>query len=79
MKKKKHIGASFEDFLTEENILEEINVAAIKAVIARNLKEYMKNKHVTQTEMAKKLNTIPFAENFSVSQNTWKQEFFLAL
>lgn len=84
MKKKKHIGSSFEDFLTEENILEEINVAAIKAVIARNLKEYMKKKHVTQTEMARKLKTsrsglqrLLDPENYSVTLLTLNRAAFL--
>ncbi|MFA6065725.1 MAG: hypothetical protein WC707_00925 [Candidatus Babeliaceae bacterium] len=57
MKNKKYIGSNFEDFLEKEGILEEINVAAIKTVIARNLKDHMKNMHITQTEMAKQLKT----------------------
>ena len=57
MTKNKHIGSSFESFLEEEGILEEINVAAIKAVIARNIKEYMRKMKLTQTEMAAKLKT----------------------
>jgi len=42
MKRKKHIGSSFESFLEDEGIFEEVNVAAIKSIIARSLKEYMK-------------------------------------
>lgn len=57
MKRKKNIGSSFEDFLVEEGIQEEVNVAAVKAVIARNLKDYMKKNAITQTDMAKKLKT----------------------
>ncbi|MCX5925432.1 MAG: helix-turn-helix transcriptional regulator [Candidatus Dependentiae bacterium] len=57
MKKNQHIGSSFENFLESEGMLEEINVAAVKAVIARNLKEYMIKQHITQTEMAKQLKT----------------------
>ena len=57
MKKNKHIGSSFEDFLESEGILEEVNVAAVKAVISRNLKEYMVKQDITQTEMAKQLKT----------------------
>lgn len=57
MKKNKHIGSSFENFLEETGILEEVNAAAVKTVIARNLKEYMKKKHLTQDEMAKQLGT----------------------
>lgn len=55
--KKKHIGSSFESFLEEEGIKEEINVAAIKAVIAHNLKQHMEKMDITQTEMAKQLKT----------------------
>lgn len=57
MKQKKHIGSSFDDFLEEEGIKEEVNVAAIKAVIARNLKEFMKKNSITHTAMAKQLKT----------------------
>jgi predicted XRE-type DNA-binding protein len=57
MKKSKHIGSSFESFLEEAGILEEVNAAAVKTVIARNLKEHMKKKHLTQDEMAKQLGT----------------------
>lgn len=57
MKKNKHLGSSFESFLEEEGILEEVNAAAIKSVIARNLKEYMGKEQITQTDMAKQLGT----------------------
>jgi antitoxin HicB len=57
MKNKKHIGSSFESFLENENIFEEVNVAAVKAIIARNLKEYMKKNAISQTKMAEKLKT----------------------
>jgi DNA-binding Xre family transcriptional regulator len=57
MKSKKNIGSSFDDFLQEEGISEEVNVAAVKAIIARNLKEHMKKNSITQTDMAKKLGT----------------------
>lgn len=57
MKKNKHIGSSFDSFLEEAGILEEVNAAAVKKVIAHHLKEYMKKKHLTQDEMAKQLGT----------------------
>lgn len=55
--KNKHIGQDFDDFLKEEGILEEVNVAAIKMVIAENLKQYMKDHLITQAVMAKQLQT----------------------
>ncbi len=57
MKRKKNIGSSFESFLDQEGIHEEVNVAAVKAVIAHNLKEHMKKNAITQTDMAKQLKT----------------------
>ncbi len=57
MKNNKHIGSSFDDFLKDEGILEEVNVAAIKSVIAENLQQYMNEKSITQTAMAKQLKT----------------------
>ena len=57
MRKNKHIGSSFESFLEEEGILEEVNAAAIKAVIAHHLQQYMEKERITQTGMAKQLGT----------------------
>ena len=53
----KHIGQNFDDFLQEEGILEEVNVAVIKTIIAENLQKYMKDNLVTQVAMAKQLQT----------------------
>lgn len=39
MKKNKHIGSSFESFLEQEDILEEVNAVAIKTIITQNLEE----------------------------------------
>lgn len=57
MKKNKHIGSSFENFLEDEGIAEEVNAAAVKAIISRSLKKYMEETDTTQTEMARKLKT----------------------
>lgn len=57
MKQNKHIGSSLESFLEEEGIFEEVNAAAVKAVIARNLQDYLKRKRLTRTDLAKQLGT----------------------
>lgn len=57
MKKNKHIGSTFESFLEEAGILEEVNAAAVKAVIARHLQDYMEQGQITQTDMARQLGT----------------------
>ena len=57
MKKRKHIGSTFESFLEEEEIFEEVNAAAVKSIIAHHLSEYMKNNAITKSQMAKLLKT----------------------
>lgn len=51
------IGSSFNDFLEEENILAESDSIAIKRVIAFEVKKSMQEKHITKTEMAKRMGT----------------------
>ena len=55
--KKKHIGSSFDDFLAEENMLEESEAVAIKRVIAHQIEAVMKKKHLTKTVLAQKMHT----------------------
>jgi predicted transcriptional regulator len=51
-KKNPHIGSTFESWLDEAGIREEVTVAAIKAVIARQLADEMKKKKLTKKRMA---------------------------
>ena len=53
----KHIGSDFDDFLKEEGLQEEVTAAAIKRVIAWQLAEAMKKRHITKTEMAARMRT----------------------
>jgi hypothetical protein len=43
-RKNPHVGSSFDSWLDEEGIREEVTAAAIKAVIARQLMSEMKTK-----------------------------------
>lgn len=52
-----HIGSSFEDFLQEEGIADEINVAAIKHVLAWQIQEAMKKEGISKNQMAKRMQT----------------------
>ncbi|MPZ55562.1 MAG: Fis family transcriptional regulator [Rhizobiales bacterium] len=56
-KKNKHIGSSFESWLDEAVIREEVTAAAIKAVIARQLADEMKKKRITKKRMAELMRT----------------------
>ena len=55
--KPKSIGSSFDDFLKEEGIYEQVTAAAIKRVITDQIEEAMAEKRVSRTEMAKRMNT----------------------
>jgi predicted XRE-type DNA-binding protein len=56
-KKNKHVGSSFDDFLREDGIFEEVEAAAIKKVIAMKILEAMKQKKLTKASLAKKMKT----------------------
>lgn len=57
MKKNKHIGSDFDDFLREEGIFEEVEVSALKSVLAFLLQKEMLENDIPHTEMAKRLGT----------------------
>jgi DNA-binding Xre family transcriptional regulator len=50
-------GSSFNDFLEEEGILEEVSAKAHKRLLALQLSDIMKEKDITKTSLAKKLKT----------------------
>lgn len=56
-RKNPHIGSSFESWLDEERIREEVTAAAIKAAIARQLVSEMKKKKITKQRMAEMMKT----------------------
>lgn len=55
--KKKSIGSSFDEFLEEQGILEEVEEAAVKKVLALQIAEAMKKQNLTKVEMAKLMDT----------------------
>jgi predicted XRE-type DNA-binding protein len=57
MEIKKNMKSDFDEFLKEESIFEEVNNNAIKRVIAYQIEQEMKQQNITQTELAKKMNT----------------------
>ncbi len=56
-RKKGRIGSSFDDFLKEEGIYDEVEATAIKRVIAWQLKKAMKTRRVTKAQMARRMKT----------------------
>jgi antitoxin HicB len=57
MKKNKHIGSSFNDFLKEEGIYEKVTLHAVKRVLAWQFEQEMKKQKLSQNAMAKRMNT----------------------
>jgi predicted XRE-type DNA-binding protein len=52
-----HIGSTFESFLQEEGIAEEVNATAIKRVLAWQIEEAMKQQGISKNQMAKRMHT----------------------
>ncbi len=58
-----HIGASLDDFLTEEDLLEDATVIAVKRTIAWQIKKEMELQNITKTNLAKRMKTSRNAVN----------------
>jgi antitoxin HicB len=56
-RKNPRVGSSFESWLDEEGIREDVTAAAIKAVVARQLANEMKKKRITKQRMAELMKT----------------------
>ena len=56
-KKKGRVGSTFDDFLKEDGIYEEVTARAIKRVIARQLGALMQEKHLSKTVLARRMQT----------------------
>lgn len=52
-----HIGSDFDQFLTEEGIRDEVEAAAIRRVLASQLREEMDKNHLTKAMMARRMHT----------------------
>ena len=53
--KRKNKGTSFDSWLGEEGIREEVTAAALKRVLARRIAAEMKRDGITKTEMARRM------------------------
>ncbi len=54
---KKNIGTSFDSWLREEGIREEVTAGAIKRVLARQVQAAMADGDLTKAEMARRMQT----------------------
>ena len=65
----KHIGSDFDDFLSEQGLVEEVSAAALKRVIAWQIAEAMKAQHVTKKALADRMHTSRTAIDRALDQN----------
>ncbi len=56
-RKNPHIGSSFDDFLKEEGIYEEIKASTSKRLLAMQMEKEMKKKRISKNKMAKAMRT----------------------
>ncbi len=69
MMAKKNVGSSFDDFLQEEAILEEVTAVAMKRVISWQIAQEMKAQQLTKTALAKRMHTSRAALNRLLDEN----------
>jgi len=55
--KNTHDGSTLDDFLKEEGILEEVEAAALKRVMAMEIADLMEEKEMKKTTLAKRMHT----------------------
>jgi antitoxin HicB len=55
--KKRNIGSSFDSWLREEGIYEEVSANAIKRVLARQVEAAMREKKFSKAQMARRMHT----------------------
>ena len=52
-----HFGSSFDDWLKEQGIYEEVTAHAIKRVLAWQIEQAMKSQKISKAEMARRMHT----------------------
>ena len=57
MKKNRHIGSSFDDFLQEEGLLAEAEAVAVKRVLAHQIEEEMAARQISKSALASMMQT----------------------
>jgi antitoxin HicB len=53
----KHIGGEFDDFLRDEDLLDDAEAVATKRVIVFQIAQEMERAHISQSELARRMKT----------------------
>ena len=67
----KHIGSSFDEFLEQEQLTDEVNALAIEKLIAGQIEAEMKAQNINKTQMAKLMNTSRSVVNHLLEPNNY--------
>lgn len=67
--KNPHRGSSFDTFLQDEEIYEEVNARAVKRVLAWQLAQALEKENLTKTELASRMHTSRAAVNRLLDPN----------
>lgn len=65
----KHIGSNFDNFLSDDGLIEEVSAAALKRVIAWQLAQAMKAQKVSKKALAERMHTSRTAVDRALDQN----------
>lgn len=57
MRKNRHLGSSFDEFLKTDGLLADVEAVAIKRVVAMQLARMMKKQRITKAELARRMKT----------------------
>jgi DNA-binding Xre family transcriptional regulator len=52
-----HRGSDFSDFLAEEGIRPDVEILALKRVVALELQQILEHEHITKTQLASRMKT----------------------
>ena len=55
--KNKHVGSDFDDFLQKEGLIAKAEATAVKRIIARQIREEMKERHISKSALARVMHT----------------------
>jgi antitoxin HicB len=67
-----NIGSTFDSWLRDEGLFEEVNATAIKRVVARQVEAAMREKGLTRAEMARRMHTSRAALNRLLDPGTMR-------
>jgi DNA-binding Xre family transcriptional regulator len=57
MRKNRHIGSNFDDFLRDEGLLADVEAVAVKRVLAIQVAQMMKKQRISKSDMARRMRT----------------------